>query len=53
MGGTGTLGNAGVKDGISQMGIMGYADQRFIIMMIPHHDGAIAMADLVAPLRVV
>jgi len=46
MGGTGTLGNAGVKDGISQMGMMGYADQRFIIMMIPHHDGAIAMADL-------
>ncbi|APD47221.1 DUF305 domain-containing protein [Synechococcus sp. CS-602] len=28
-----------------QMG-MGYSDQQFIVMMIPHHDGAIAMADL-------
>jgi uncharacterized protein (DUF305 family) len=25
---------------------MGYSDQQFIVMMIPHHDGAIAMADL-------
>jgi uncharacterized protein (DUF305 family) len=25
---------------------MGYSDQHFIVMMIPHHDGAIAMADL-------
>ncbi|MCS5693449.1 DUF305 domain-containing protein [Cyanobium sp. FGCU-6] len=25
---------------------MAVSDQRFIVMMIPHHDGAIAMADL-------
>ena len=25
---------------------MGYSDQHFIVMMIPHHQGAIAMADL-------
>jgi uncharacterized protein (DUF305 family) len=25
---------------------MGHSDQQFIMMMIPHHDGAIAMADL-------
>jgi uncharacterized protein (DUF305 family) len=25
---------------------MGYSDRHFIVMMIPHHDGAIAMADL-------
>lgn len=25
---------------------MGPSDQQFIVMMIPHHDGAIAMADL-------
>lgn len=31
--------------GPGQMG-MGYSDQQFIVMMIPHHDGAIAMADL-------
>jgi uncharacterized protein (DUF305 family) len=31
--------------GPGQMG-MGYSDQHFIVMMIPHHDGAIAMADL-------
>ncbi|MCT0215924.1 DUF305 domain-containing protein [Synechococcus sp. CS-1330] len=31
--------------GQRQMG-MGYSDQHFIVMMIPHHDGAIAMADL-------
>ena len=44
--GVGLAGNGATKDGISQMGMMGYADQRFIVMMIPHHDGAIAMADL-------
>jgi uncharacterized protein (DUF305 family) len=27
-------------------GMMGQSDQHFIVMMIPHHDGAIAMADL-------
>ena len=31
--------------GPGQIG-MGYSDQQFIVMMIPHHDGAIAMADL-------
>jgi uncharacterized protein (DUF305 family) len=31
--------------GPGQMG-MGYSDQQFIWMMIPHHEGAIAMADL-------
>jgi uncharacterized protein (DUF305 family) len=27
-------------------GMMGQSDQHFIVMMIPHHDGAVAMADL-------
>ncbi|CAK6687470.1 hypothetical protein BBFGKLBO_00220 [Synechococcus sp. CBW1107] len=31
--------------GPGRMG-MGYSDQHFIVRMIPHHDGAIAMADL-------
>ena len=26
--------------------LMGHGDQHFIVMMVPHHDGAIAMADL-------
>jgi uncharacterized protein (DUF305 family) len=26
--------------------MMGQSDQHFIVMMIPHHDGAVAMADL-------
>jgi len=38
-------GSAGGVAGPGQMG-MGYSDQHFIVMMIPHHDGAIAMADL-------
>lgn len=46
IGGAGTAGEGGAMDGISQMGMIGYADQHFIVMMIPHHDGAIAMADL-------
>jgi uncharacterized protein (DUF305 family) len=25
---------------------MGYSDRHFIVMVIPHHEGAIAMADL-------
>jgi uncharacterized protein (DUF305 family) len=27
-------------------GMMGHSDRHFIVMMIPHHDGAVAMADL-------
>jgi uncharacterized protein (DUF305 family) len=41
----GMPGHGGGVGGPGQMG-MGYSDQRFIVMMIPHHDGAIAMADL-------
>jgi uncharacterized protein (DUF305 family) len=33
------------RPGPGRMG-MGYSDRHFIVMMIPHHDGAIAMADL-------
>ena len=35
----------GAGNGPGRVG-MGYADQHFIVLMIPHHDGAIAMADL-------
>ena len=38
-------GSAGGVAGPGQMG-MGYSDQHFIKMMIPHHDGEIVMADL-------
>lgn len=44
-GGAGMPGHGGGVGGPGQMG-MGYSDQHFIVMMIPHHDGAIAMADL-------
>lgn len=44
-GGAGTSRYGGGVGGPGQMG-MGYSDQQFIVMMIPHHDGAIAMADL-------
>lgn len=44
-GGAGTPGYRGGVGGPGQMG-MGHSDQQFIVMMIPHHDGAIAMADL-------
>lgn len=44
-GGPGMPGYGGGVGGPGQMG-MGYSDQQFIVMMIPHHDGAIAMADL-------
>lgn len=43
--GDGMPGHGGGMGGPGQMG-MGYSDQHFIVMMIPHHDGAIAMADL-------
>ena len=46
MGGRGMAGGGAAKDGVGQMGMIGYTDQHFITMMIPHHDGAIAMADL-------
>ncbi len=45
MGGAGMPGYGGGVGGLGQMG-MGHSDQQFIVMMIPHHDGAIAMADL-------
>ncbi|NDC34808.1 MAG: DUF305 domain-containing protein [Synechococcaceae bacterium WB9_2_112] len=35
----------GLAPGCGPMGLQS-ADQRFIVMMIPHHDGAIAMAEL-------
>ena len=38
-------GYGGGVGGPGPMG-MGHSDQQFIVMMIPHHDGAIAMADL-------
>ena len=44
-GGPGMPGDGGGVGGPGRMG-MGYSDQQFIVMMIPHHDGAIAMADL-------
>ncbi|MCP9777406.1 MULTISPECIES: DUF305 domain-containing protein [unclassified Cyanobium] len=43
--GDGMPGHGGGVGGPGQIG-MGYSDQHFIVMMIPHHDGAIAMADL-------
>lgn len=43
--GGGMPGHGGGVGGPGQMG-MGYSDQHFIVMMITHHDGAIAMADL-------
>ena len=43
--GDGMPGHGGGVGGPGQMG-MGYSDQHLIVMMIPHHDGAIAMADL-------
>jgi uncharacterized protein (DUF305 family) len=36
---------AGAAAGPGMMGV-GYTDQHFIVMMIPHHEGAIAMAEL-------
>jgi uncharacterized protein (DUF305 family) len=44
-GGAGMPGYGGGAGGPGRIG-MGYSDQQFIVMMIPHHDGAIAMADL-------
>jgi len=43
--GAGVPGPGGAAGGPGRMG-MGASDQHFIVMMIPHHDGAIAMADL-------
>ena len=44
----GAAGMPGYGSGAAGIGqrAMGYSDQQFIVMMIPHHDGAIAMADL-------
>ena len=44
-GAAGMTGYGSSAAGPGQMG-MGYSDQQFIVMMIPHHEGAIAMADL-------
>ncbi len=43
--GAGMPGAGGTTGGPGLIG-MGWSDQRFIVMMIPHHEGAIAMADL-------
>ena len=40
----GQMGSMGRGNGLVGMG--GAVDQHFIVMMIPHHEGAIAMADL-------